>query len=130
LAHIDSTPAFKGVAEGLVGLFQIDTGSAGTIDFTKHFHERHGMLGGRETREIQVLGSGGSFAVRVGRLKEFRFAGEEFHDLEVAFRTGGVSREGSAGTLGRELLNRFTLIFDYPNQRLAFLPPGSAGSCG
>jgi hypothetical protein len=129
LEHIDSTPAFRGVAEGLVGLFQIDTGTAGSIDFTKHFHERNALLRGRKTRTAGVLGSGGAFSVEVGQLKSFSFAGEEYRDLEVAFRTGGVSREGSAGTLGRAVLDRFILVFDYPRQRLAFLPAGSSGSC-
>ena len=129
LEHIDSTPAFKGVADGLLGLFQIDTGSAGTVDFTKHFHERNAMLRSRPTRTMNTLGSGGSFTVAVGRLNEFKFAGETYRNLEVSFRTGGISREGSAGTIGRDILNRFTMVFDYPNQRLAFLPRASSGSC-
>lgn len=129
LEHIDSTPAFRGIAEGLPGLFQIDTGSAGTVDFAKPFHERNAMLRSRPTRQVQVLGSGGSFAVEVGRLADFKFAGQEYRDLEVAFRTGGVSREGSAGTVGRDVLERFTLVFDYPHQRLAFLPAGRSGAC-
>jgi hypothetical protein len=129
LEHIDSTPAFRGVAEGHSGLFQIDTGSAGTVDFTKPFHERNLMLRSRPTRPMQVLGSGGSFGVQVGRLADFKFAGQEYRDLEVAFRTGGVSREGSAGTVGRDVLERFTLVFDYPHQRLAFLPAGRSGVC-
>jgi hypothetical protein len=129
LEHIDSTPAFKGVAEGHPGLFQIDTGNAGTVDFAKPFHERNNMLQSRPTRQVQVLGSGGTFAVEVGRLADFKFAGQEYRDLEVAFRTGGVSREGSAGTIGRDVLERFTLVFDYPHQRLAFLPARRSGEC-
>jgi hypothetical protein len=129
LEHIDSTPAFRGVAEGLEGLFQIDTGSAGTIDFAKPFHERYNMLRSRPTRPMQELGSGGTFAVEVGRLADFKFAGQDYRDLEVTFRTGGVSREGSAGTIGRDVLERFTLVFDYPHQRLAFLPAGGSGTC-
>ncbi|HEU0100477.1 MAG TPA: retropepsin-like aspartic protease [Allosphingosinicella sp.] len=129
LEHIDSTPAFRGVAEGHSGLFQIDTGNAGTVDFAKPFHERNALLRNRPTRQVQVLGSGGSFAVEVGRLADFKFAGQDYRDLEVAFRTGGVSREGSAGTIGRDVLERFTLVFDYPHQRLAFLPAGRSGFC-
>jgi hypothetical protein len=79
---------------------------------------------------VGVAGSGGEFAVQVGRVREFRLAGQLFEDLEVAFRTGGISREGSAGTVGRDVLNRFTMVFDYPRQRLAFLKAGTSGSCG
>jgi hypothetical protein len=130
LEHIDSTPAFRGVAEGFAGLFQLDTGASGAIDFTKHFHERNRMLEGRKTQEMQSLGSGGQFAVRVARISEFHLAGKAFRDLEVSFRTGGISREGSAGTVGREVMSAFTMVFDYSNQRLAFLPPNTAGTCG
>lgn len=130
LQHIDSTAAFPGVADGHAGLFQIDTGSAGTVDFTKPFHERHGLLRDRTTQSRSSIGSGGTFAVEIGRLREFRFAGQRFQDLEVSFRTGGLSREGSAGTIGRTVLSRFTIVFDYSRQRLAFLPQAGAGQCG
>ncbi|HEX8528036.1 retropepsin-like aspartic protease, partial [Allosphingosinicella sp.] len=130
LQHIDSTPAFPGSVEGRLGLFQLDTGTVGSIDFTQHFHQRAGLLRNRATRRMNVAGSGGSFPVEVGRVSDFRLAGQVFEDLEVAFRTGGISREGSAGTVGREVLDRFTMVFDYPHQRLAFLPAGSSGSCG
>ncbi|HEX8449612.1 MAG TPA: retropepsin-like aspartic protease [Allosphingosinicella sp.] len=130
LQHIDSTPAFPGVAEGHSGLFQIDTGSAGTVDLAKPFHERHEMLRTRPTRRVEVQGSGGTFGVEVGRLADFKFGGQDYRDLEATFRTGGVSREGSAGTVGRDVLERFTLVFDYPHQRLAFLPVGASGVCG
>ncbi len=126
LEHIDQTPAVRGVAAGLLGLFQLDTGTAGSIDFTKPFHARNGMLSSRKTKTMHVAGAGGTFPVEVGQLPEFRLGGEVFRDLEVAFRTGGLSREGSAGTVGREVLNRFTMVFDYPNQRLAFLPASSS----
>lgn len=129
LQHVDSTPAFPGVVEGRLGLFQLDTGSAGSVDFTKHFHERAGLLRNRPTRPMGIAGSGGEFAVQVGRVSEFHLAGQTYRDLEVAFRTGGISREGSAGTVGREVLGRFTMVFDYPHQRLAFLPSGRSGSC-
>jgi predicted aspartyl protease len=130
LEHIDQTPAAKGAVEGLLGLFQLDTGTSGSVDFTKSFHERNGMLKGRETKTMQVAGAGGNFPVAVGRVADFRIGGEVYRNLEVAFRTGGLSREGSAGTVGREVLNRFTMVFDYPKQRLAFLKAGSSGSCG
>lgn len=132
LEHIDATPAVRALVEGrLAGLFQVDTGSAGSIDFAQPFHERHRLTEGREGRDARVLGSGGSFAVRVGRLARFDFAGRRWDNLEVSFRTGGVSREGSAGTLGRELLEPFRTVFDYGRHRIAFLPLAAGpGRCG
>jgi hypothetical protein len=132
LGHIDATPAAPGLVEGRIeGLFQVDTGSAGTIDFTTSFHERHRLLEGRETREMRSLGSGGAFAVRVGRIARFDFAGRRYDDLEVSFRTGGISREGSAGTIGRDVLAPFRTVFDYRGRRIAFLPLAAGpGRCG
>ena len=130
LRYIDSTPAFPATAEGHAGLFQIDTGTVAAVDFTKSFTERNRLLESRKTQAMNALGSGGTYAVQVGQLKTLQLAGRVFRDLEVSFRTGGFSREGSAGTIGRDVLNRFTLVFDYPHQRLAFLPVGRAGHCG
>ncbi len=132
LEHIDATPAFRGVVERrLEGLFQVDTGAAGTIDFTRPFHERHRLIEGRTVEALRSQGSGGSFSVARGHLTRFDFAGRRYDNLEVTFRTGGVSREGSAGTIGRTLLAPFTTIFDYANHRIAFVPvAGGGGSCG
>jgi hypothetical protein len=44
----------------------------------------------------------------------------------VELRTGGASREGGAGVIGRVLLRDFTVVFDYPNRRVALIP--AAGS--
>jgi hypothetical protein len=130
LEHIDATPAFRGTVDGrLEGLFQVDTGAAGTIDFAQPFHERHGLLKGRATDSLELLGSGGSFSVERGRLDRFDFADRRYDKLEVTFRTGGVSREGSAGTIGRTLLEPFTTIFDYSHHRVAFVPAGKQGRC-
>jgi hypothetical protein len=132
LEHIDATPAARGIVEGrLEGLFQIDTGNAGTIDFAKPFHERHDLLRGRQTDRLRVEGSGGTFSVERGRIAHFDFGGRRYDDLEVTFRTGGVSREGSAGTIGRDVLAPFRTIFDYANHRIAFVPvTAGQGRCG
>lgn len=132
LEHIDATPAARGIVEGrLEGLFQVDTGNAGTIDFARPFHERHALLRRRPTDTLRVEGSGGSFAVERGRIARFDFGGRRFTDLEVTFRTGGISREGSAGTIGRDMLAPFRTIFDYAHHRIAFVPVAAGqGRCG
>jgi hypothetical protein len=132
LDFIDATPAARGRVERRAeGLFQIDTGSAGTIDFARPFHETHRLLAERRSEASRSLGSGGSFAVQRGRISRFDFAGRSYRDLEVLFRMGGVSREGSAGTLGRTILEPFTTVFDYSNRRIAFVPPAAGkGTCG
>ncbi|HYI46996.1 MAG TPA: retropepsin-like aspartic protease [Allosphingosinicella sp.] len=132
LEHIDSTPAARGRVEGRIdGLFQIDTGAAGTIDFARPFHERHRLLANRPTQSARSQGSGGSFTVERGHIARFDFGGRRYDNLEVYFRTGGISREGSAGTVGRDVLAPFRMVFDYANHRVAFAPAAAGhGRCG
>jgi hypothetical protein len=132
LGFMDSTPAIRTSFEGRrTGLFQLDTGSAASVDFYPAFTQRERLLEGRVTREHRSQGAGGTFPVAVGRLKDFTFGGRHFRDLEVSFRTGGVGRDGGAGVIGRELMAGFTTIFDYPNRRVSLAPLRSVSSpCG
>jgi hypothetical protein len=129
---MDSTPAVRvGFEGGREGLFQVDTGSAATVDFYPGYAERERLLEGRQTRSLRSQGAGGSFTVEVGRLASFDFGGRRFRDVEVSFRTGGIGRDGGAGVVGRELMAGFTTIFDYPHRRIAFAPLSAGGrSCG
>jgi hypothetical protein len=132
LHFIDSTPAVRARAEDRnEALFQVDTGSAASVDFYPAYTDREHLLEGRSTRGLSSQGAGGSFAVQVGRLAAFDFGGRGFRDIEVSFRTGGIGRDGGAGVVGRELMAGFTTIFDYPHRRIAFAPPAAGGrACG
>jgi hypothetical protein len=132
LEHIDSTPAVRARFEGgRQGLFQVDTGSAATVDFYPGFTQREHLLEGRATTSHSSQGAGGAFAVEVGRLSSFAFGGSTFRNVEVDFRTGGIGRDGGAGVIGRELMAGFRTVFDYPNGRIAFAPlDARAGACG
>jgi hypothetical protein len=132
LEHLDATPAVRTRLEGdKTGLFQVDTGSAATVDFYPEFSRRERLLEGRATTLHTSQGAGGSFEIQVGRLSLFELAGRKFRDIEVAFRMQGFGRDGGAGVIGRELLAGFTTIFDYPGHRIAFAPiDARAGGCG
>jgi hypothetical protein len=127
LDFIDQTPAVPARIEGnRTGLFQIDTGAAGEVDFYQPFVEANRLLEGRETREVQSSGAGGAFSMRAGRLGWIELGGRRFDDQEVGFRTA-AGRDG-AGVIGRGLLGPFRTIFDYPQRRIAFVPAGRAGT--
>lgn len=132
LGFMDSTPAIRTRFEGgRSGLFQLDTGSAASVDFYPEFTASERLLEGRTTREHRSQGAGGTFPVAVGRLKDFELGGRHFRDLEVSFRTGGVGRDGGAGVIGRELMAGFATIFDYPHRRVSLAPLRSASRpCG
>ena len=126
LDFLDLAPAVTTRFEGgRSGLFQIDTGAAGTVDFYREYVEAERLLAGRETREVQSAGAGGAFAMREGRIGWFALGGRRFANVEAGFRTN-FSREGGAGIVGRALLAPFLVVFDYPHRRIAFVDAARA----
>lgn len=122
LSYIDLTPAvvcrFEGNREGL---FQLDTGYTGTVTFYDKFIEDEKLLAGRATKDETETGSGGTYKLLTGTIEWFELAGMRFRNPKAGFRVAGLSREGGAGVVGREFLSAFTIIFNYPERRIAFL---------
>ncbi|MDX6269689.1 MAG: hypothetical protein QOD28_912 [Acidobacteriota bacterium] len=122
LSYIDLTPAvmcrFEGNREGL---FQLDTGFTGTVTFYDKYIRDEKLLEGRATKEETDTGSGGSYKLLTGTIEWFELAGVRFKQPQVGFRVAGLSREGGAGVVGREFLSPFTIVFNYPARRIAFI---------
>jgi hypothetical protein len=122
LQNHDLTPAVRTRFEGdRQALFQVDTGAAGAVDFYTEYVDAARLLEGRQTRGETTSGAGGNFEVLVGRLAWIEFGGRRFDNVDAVFRRTR-SREGAAGVIGRELMKPFLIVFDYPNQRIAFIP--------
>jgi len=122
MGFLDQTAAVETRLEGgRTGLFQIDTGFAGSVDFFKDFTERTRLLEGRATQEQRSQGAGGAFTMRVGRIAWIELGGRRFRNEEAGFRMNTV-REGAAGVIGRGLMRDLAPVFDYPHRRIAFLP--------
>ena len=128
LSFIDLTPAACATIEGgRRGLYQLDTGHGGTASLYGGYIRRENLLAGRDTQSVTSTGTGGAFHTTRGTLQWIELAGRRWERQEVELRTGGASREGGAGVIGRVLLRDFTVVFDYPNRRLALIPAdGSA----
>ncbi|MDQ1590274.1 MAG: hypothetical protein QOG71_901 [Pyrinomonadaceae bacterium] len=122
LSYIDLTPAvmcrFEGNREGL---FQLDTGFTGTVTFYDKYIRDEKLLEGRATKDDTDTGSGGSYKLLTGTIEWFELAGVKFKQPQVGFRVAGLSREGGAGVVGREFLSPFTIVFNYPARRIAFI---------
>ena len=109
------------------GIFRIDTGASGTVQFHAAAVERLGLLTGRETKPMVVGGVGGMRTIRSGDLAWFELAGHRRAPLEAGFEPEEGAQEISphvAGTLGGGLLAPFTMVLDMPGRRIAFLPRG------
>ena len=122
LFYIDLTPAvvcrFEGNREGL---FQLDTGYTGTVTFYDRFIMDEKLLEGRSVTEETGIGAGGTYRLATGTIGWFELAGYRFNNPKVGFRIAGLSREGGAGVVGREFLSVFTIVFSYPEKRIAFI---------
>ncbi len=112
---------FEGNREGL---FSLDTGSNGTVDFLALAVERLGLLKGRATAAVQGRGVGGVFQKRRGRLGWFEIGGHRFQNPEADFvltKQGDLSGLYETGNVGGKFLDPFTLVFDYAHHRIAFV---------
>jgi membrane-associated protease RseP (regulator of RpoE activity) len=108
------------------GLFEIDTGSDGTLSVATPFIKKHGLL----TAAMQQVknrdrGVGGkSEAVEV-RLKSVQLGSFVIDNPVVSFSQateGVLTDETSDGPLGNEILRRFKVTFDYSRQRMMLEP--------
>ena len=122
LSYIDLTPAVScRFEDNREGLFQLDTGYVGTVTFYDKFIKDENLLDGRQVHEETSIGAGGTYKVLTGSIKWFELAGHRFNNPQVEFRVSGLSREGGAGVVGREFLSVFTIVFNYPARRIAFV---------
>ncbi len=110
---------------GYEGRFRLDTGASGTVTFNTPTVERFGLLNGRETTAYAAGGVGGSVRLRNGKMTYFELSGERFENVDVSFATekkGVFAEDFLAGNIGQDLLKRFTIVFDYANERMALVP--------
>ncbi len=101
----------------------LDTGASGTVQINSKFSSDNHLLDGRKTVTSSVSSSGGDYKDESGSLDWFELAGYKFDNPKVAFRIAGVGyeAEGLAGVVGRQFMQRFTMVFDYSKRRIAFV---------
>jgi outer membrane lipoprotein-sorting protein len=124
LSLINYKPSVTARLEGSrESVFMIDTGVSGTVDINSGFSKQSRLLEGRRTFEETVSSSGGSYKILRGALEWFELAGYKFKNPQVSFRIAGVGHEAAdvAGVVGREFMKPFTVIFNYPKRRVAFI---------
>jgi hypothetical protein len=124
LSLINFTPAITAHLEGnREGLFMLDTGASGSVDINSKFSKDEKLVEGRETVEETVSSSGADFKSALGSLEWFELAGFRFNNPKVSFRVAGVGyeAEGVAGVVGRVFMRPFTIVFNYPQRRVAFI---------
>lgn len=106
----------------VVARLQIDCGSRGAIDLSRRFLEEHHLDAPKSAIDAPLgAGVGGATQQRIGRLESVDVAGVILKNPITSFSTATSGSEASPdfdGLLGGEILRRFTMIIDYPHERL------------
>ncbi|HEX3549545.1 MAG TPA: aspartyl protease family protein [Candidatus Elarobacter sp.] len=104
-------------ADGVTGLFGLDTGNGGRAFLFGDFLRRNGFFrryaAGATSRS---LGTGGAVFASTYRLEELTFGGLTMHEFPTNFvvqRKGSFSSRTEAGNLGHDVLAQFALTTDY-----------------
>jgi len=126
----DDMPLAYAEADGVRGLFGVDTGNSGRIflfgDFLKHhgFFQRYA-----NGAEVKSGSSGGTVRSNTYRLHGFTFGGLTMHEFVTGFvvqQKGAFSSRTEAGNFGYDVLSQFTLTTDYRRGRIYLHPePGA-----
>lgn len=118
-------PVVKAKFEGnREGLFRLDTGAGNTLTFHYPAVQKYKLLDGRKVVATKLGGVGGFMDAKAGRIDWFELAGHRFSKPYVEFslsKDGPLADEYTVGNMGQQLLLPFTLVFDYPHKRMAFI---------
>lgn len=120
------TPCVRAAFDGKhAGWYEFDSGFEAPLIFHRSAVDRGKMLDGRETTTHTLVGLGGEELVQEGAGGEFRVFGRASRVTRVLYATdpaGGHSDPYTLGTFGSSALGRGTVVLDYPNSRIGFVP--------
>lgn len=124
------TPQVQGELDGVPGTFSIDTGSRASLTLTAPFAREHGLEAKYAPRfeAMSGWGVGGGVRSAMTRAKVLKLGSVEVPGpvTDIArSEKGAFADRYDAGNVGGGVLRRFTVTFDYPNQRL-YLEPNAA----
>lgn len=105
------------------GLFKLDLGANMAVTFYEPAVRKWSLLEKRGLKDGKTGGVGGFVAVKMGTLRWIEFGGVRQESVPATFALeakGTNAQADRAGQIGVPLLERFTLVFDYWNKRMAF----------
>jgi len=105
--------------------FVLDTGYHGPVGFYSAFVANYNVLEDRETTESETHTVCGPATVLKSTVRVFEIGGQSFDEMNVEISTpGSITDVGGGrmgGTIGREFLENFDVVFDCPGQRVALI---------
>ncbi|MBS0188629.1 MAG: retropepsin-like domain-containing protein [Planctomycetes bacterium] len=121
----DRVPVVAGQFEGHDGRFRLDLGANGSVTFHKAAVDKYKMLEGRDVRDCKMGGVGGFVAGKRGKISSLQLGGTTFDNVDADFALeakGSFGDDQKDANIGTDILKRFVIITDYPNNRLALIP--------
>jgi len=119
-------PAVQATFEGgYQDWFRLDTGANGSVTFHAPAVERLHLLNNRQTTPANMAGVGGVTEAKIGKLAWFELGGHRFEKVDATFslaKSGAFADKYLAGNIGQDLMEPFTIVFDFGGSRVAFLP--------
>jgi hypothetical protein len=126
-----STPYVYAEIDGVRGLFQLDTGNAGSLVVFKPFADAHKLFHNATSLPyVSAGGVGGTVPLRLLRAHRFTLAGTTLAAPIVELtdqKTGAFASQTLAGNIGADILHRFTLQINYRAGTIALAPNDRVG---
>jgi hypothetical protein len=111
------TPTVPAAADGISGIFVVDTGSTGALTLRREFVEDHGLEARHPSAlRIKSIGAAGPFDMILSRLDTFEVAKSRIDRPATRFpsvREEGLPFADIDGSMGYEILRQFSITFDY-----------------
>ena len=130
LTIVANEPFVDGVIEqphdsDIRGRFKLDTGSLDALGLNRNFLEGSDVLApGQTTHRVPGIAVGGDTDGLLFRIAGFRLGPYTLHDpvIGATLASEGFEDRDDAGTIGAEVLHRFTVTLDYARARMVLAP--------
>ncbi len=117
-------PQVKGSLDGIEGMFEIDTGSRGSLTLTPGFAAKNDLAKKLAPKNVAITGVGMAGPVRasLARAKSLKLGTVDIPNPIVALPKveGDSAKTDLAGNVGFALMRQFAVTYDLPNDALYF----------
>jgi len=125
----DGHAVVNAVVNGVEGKWVVDTGDRSAVSLCTGFAQGSGLAGlfAGKPEIDSGFGVGGLIPARLGLFETFSFGGFPFSRVLGRLpdlKDGFFAKSPLAGTIGNEVLKRFTVSFDYRNSRMSLRKNG------
>ena len=124
IAEDDDHAVMSAKVDGIAARFALDTGLDGAIKLFGGFVKQHDLLKKSPPKQTKIVDSGPlGDETMTAMLSTLTMGKNVFHDVHTLLQAPDAATSLPAdGTIGGEILRRFTVTFDYTNKR-AWLEP-------